>query len=250
MNIKEGMGKKMKKDNFVRKYSGRLIIMKKAFLLVVILINVVVCLQAQTTDSLIVSENGNVGIGTETPQVKLEVNGDIKGVNVEAEALTASQINGSITSSQLDYIYAGNQAIVDYWTGTLTTTPVELARGYTNSLIGTPLIPNPDSDNYTLCYYFSAAGGTSGDPVDACIDVNGRNVLSYTYNGGTIYRRAVRSNFFTSWTEFTATNVGPYGNGLQVTMRSTAGTIVGYLWNLTVHYVYIRNGVDYPKLFP
>ena len=163
-------------------------------------------------------------------------------------AYVADHVSGSLQSSQLDYIYAGHQTLVNGYTTSLSPgEEVTLATSYTYALIGTPRFPNPDEDNYKLFYYISSSTSTNNG-ADVFININGINLIICVTHSNTTFRRARNSRFFYSWEQFPSQSaLGYVGEGLNLNVINTDPglTATVNIFDIAINYVYIRNGVEY-----
>jgi hypothetical protein len=160
------------------------------------------------------------------------------------------------TSEQLredirhDYVYAGGSTLVNNWNGTLTAgQSVDLACAYNSSLLGVPNISNPDTNEYKLFYYLSATV-TNNNGTDPYITLNDLQLINCRSWSNPTYRICKKSPYFYSWEQFPEQGACGYTNpGLTIRIENTSETSTNvYLYNISVHYVFIRNGVDYPKI--
>ncbi len=149
-----------------------------------------------------------------------------------------------------DYVYAGGRTLINNWNGTLTTGEVvDLACAYTNRLIGSPNISNPDTNEYKLFYYISATF-SNNNGTDPFLTLNDLQLIDCRSWSNPTYRQCRHSPYFYSWEQFPEQGACDYTNsGLTLRIENTSETnTTVYLYDVSIHYVFIRNGVEYPQI--
>lgn len=148
----------------------------------------------------------------------------------------------------LDYVYAGSQVIAESWKKNMKANDTAtIASGYDYRTIGSPLIPNPDPNNYKLFYYLSAEGSTGGAG-GAQLTVNGIKMLGIHTWSKEDHRYAYKSAFFYLEQFPGQPSHGYSKNGLNFGLQNLIAQKDVRIFGLTVHYVYIRKNVAYSKV--